>query len=441
MDSSARGWSLAALISLACIHFLVDSYGGLVAPLWPLLESAYGISAAGVTVLFGMWQIAASMSQPLFAWVGDRWNARSLLWLGPLATVVGLTLIGAVERVELLFCSIVLGGLGIGAFHPEVAVRVAESAGPRAMRALSIFVFGGMLGVSAGPLISGWLVEHYGRHSLVILLPIGLLLLGSAVTVYRVAMRNAGMVEVSERCAEGDGRAMPREVRAPVPASGERIRTLGRAVCLLGIATTRVTPVVGIPLALAYTLHRQGTGEAAIGQLQALFFFAGCVGTLLCPALTRSGREWEGLFAVGLLAAGFMTLLALATGPVLFVIGLLGAGLSMQGAMPLLIAYSQRVLPNGRRLAASLTLGASWGIAGVTVAALHGWLLTSGQEELLFVTLMPFSVAAVLGLLLLKPQRPWRADYVDEQARRTTSQVLGRELSPGSIGSGARLRN
>src|SRR5947208_13733520 len=81
--------------------------------------------------------------------------------------------------------------------------------------------------------------------------------------------------------------------------------------------------------------------------------------------------------------------------------GLIGAGLLLQGAIPILIAYSQRLLPRGRRLAASLTLGASWGLGGLVVAMLKDYFAAAGRLENMRATMIPFALAASLASCLL----------------------------------------
>ena len=39
-------------------------------------------------------------------------------------------------------------------------------------------------------------------------------------------------------------------------------------------------------------------------------------------------------------------------------------------AMPVFISYAQRLIPRGPRIASSLTMGASWGVASILVAGL-----------------------------------------------------------------------
>src|SRR5262249_11521251 len=81
--------------------------------------------------------------------------------------------------------------------------------------------------------------------------------------------------------------------------------------------------------------------------------------------------------------------------------GLIGAGFLLQGSIPLLIAHSQRVLPHDQRLAASLTLGMSWGLGGLLVAGLQTYFKATGHLEGLLWAMVPFTLLAALGSCLL----------------------------------------
>jgi FSR family fosmidomycin resistance protein-like MFS transporter len=296
--------------------------------------------------------------------------------------VVCISLLGFAGGPVSLAFLLVLGGLGIGAFHPEAAVGVVEAAGSRTTQGLALFVFGGMVGLGLGPLLSGMLAEHYGLPSLVWTMPPGLLLVGLLFILHRPAGRSSPHGTKGENVAE----APPGRWRA--------------ALLLLTVATLRVVPSLGIPLALAFWLDQQHVSESEIGRVQSLFLLSGGLGTLLCPLLVRPGREIAGLLGTTFPAAGFVALLTRPQ-PLAYYTGLIGAGFLLQGSIPLLIAYSQRVLPRGQRLAASLTLGTSWGLGGLLVAGLQAYFSAAGRLEGLLWAMVPLTALAGVGSFLL----------------------------------------
>jgi FSR family fosmidomycin resistance protein-like MFS transporter len=371
-----------ALLCLALIHTLVDGYAQVVSPLWPWLTKEFELAPWLFGLVFAVWQLSTSVSQPVFGYWGDRFNSRWLVGLGPALAIACLSLVGWAGGPASLLLLLVVGGLGIGAFHPEAAVGVVEAGGTRPTYAVAVFAFGGMLGLGLGPLVSGLLAKSYGPQCLVWTAPPALALLGCLFWLHHPY----GCVH------------LPNDSRCGLMES-LRGRWLPTGL-LLAVATLRAVPVLGIPLALAFWLDEQGVSPDGIGRVQSLFLLSGSLGILLCPLLVRPGREIAGLLGTTLPAAGCMTLLSWQH-PVGYYVGLVGAGLFLQGAIPLLIAYSQRLLPRGRRLAASLTLGTSWGLGGLIVAGLRAYSESVGRFEVMLWALIPFTVLAGLGACLL----------------------------------------
>jgi FSR family fosmidomycin resistance protein-like MFS transporter len=391
-ESGAVPWRLhfqentlnrGALVRLALIHAIVDAYAQVVAPLWPQMERTWGLSSWSVTFLIASWQVATSVSQPVFGYWGDRFGSRRLVFLGPAVAIVCISLLGFSRGPANLAFLLLVGGVGIGAFHPEAAFCVVEASAKRPARGLALFAFGGMVGLGLGPILSGTLADKFGLHSLAWLLSPSLL---AVATLAQFAAPPAHQQE--EPDLDNGLRAMLRG------------RWVGTSV-LLGVATLRVVPVLGVPLGLAFLLDQRGASAAAVGWSQGLFLLSGGLGTLLCPLFVRPGKELRALVWTMVPATLFLVLLT-QNNNVAYYSGLAGAGLFLQGAMPILIAYSQRLLPQGRRLAASLTLGASWGLGGVIVAALRAYFDAIGHLEGMLWAMVPFALGAIAGSFCLR---------------------------------------
>jgi FSR family fosmidomycin resistance protein-like MFS transporter len=364
------------------MHMLVDGFAQIVTPLWPRLREDARVGSLALGLLFPVWQLATSFSQPVFGCWGDRFNSRWMIALGPALAIVCVSLMGLAHEPIALTLLLAAGGLGIGAFHPEAAVSVVEASGSKPARGLALFTFGGMLGLGVGPMISGLLVDAGGMGNLVWMAPPGLLLL-------------AGLVLYGRPAAH-----VPLSSTQPVTL-GEFLGAHGRsALLLLIVATLRAIPAVGVPLGLAFLLEQRGQSESAIGVAQGVFLLSGGLGTLVCPLFVRTGREVRMLLVLSVPAVG--CLLSLAGGhPLAYYPGLAGAGLLLQGAIPILIAYSQRLLPGGQRLAASLTLGASWGLASLIVAPLQAYFTAAGRPERMLWAMVPFGAIAALAVCFL----------------------------------------
>src|SRR5262245_58979753 len=146
---------LSLLIFAAAMHFLVDMVAGTLNPLWPRLDSHFGLMAWQSAALFLLWQMTTSVSQFWFGLYGDRFYARWLIWAGPLAAIVCLGAIGLTHSPLVLASLLATAGLGIAAFHPEAAALAGGCAPEFRSRAMSIFTMGGFLGQATGPIYSG----------------------------------------------------------------------------------------------------------------------------------------------------------------------------------------------------------------------------------------------------------------------------------------------
>jgi len=118
---AAATTALSLLLFAAATHFLVDATAGMLNPLWPRLDSHYRLAGWEGAALFFLWQMATSVSQFWFGLYGDRFNSRWMLWAGPLIAVVCLSGVGLTHSPLLLAVFLIVGGLGIAAYHPEAA--------------------------------------------------------------------------------------------------------------------------------------------------------------------------------------------------------------------------------------------------------------------------------------------------------------------------------
>jgi len=156
---------LALLVSMA--HGLTDGYAAFLPPLLPRLMDRLGLSVALAAALATILNLAVSLLQPLFGYLGDRFGRRPFVIAGPLFTGAFLSLIGVTPSFATLVLLLVLGGLGSAAFHPPGAALAArvEEGGGSGLR-YSFFSFGGTVGFALGPLAAVGIVSGVGLDGL-----------------------------------------------------------------------------------------------------------------------------------------------------------------------------------------------------------------------------------------------------------------------------------
>src|SRR5439155_13718275 len=96
---------------------------------------------------------------------------------GPLTAALFLSCIGLAPCYAALVALLMLGGIGVAAFHPQAAA-IASGLSERRALAMSIFVTGGTLGFSLGPLFAVSIVGWFGLERTWIAAVPGLLMAG-----------------------------------------------------------------------------------------------------------------------------------------------------------------------------------------------------------------------------------------------------------------------
>ena len=107
-------------------------------------------------------QMAASVAQIGFGRLADRWRPRLLVMTGPIVSVSVLSLIGLATSPAMLAVILIAGGLGAAAFHPPAAALAHRLGGDRPGLAMSVYITGGTLGFSFGPLMFAPFAERFG---------------------------------------------------------------------------------------------------------------------------------------------------------------------------------------------------------------------------------------------------------------------------------------
>ena len=157
------------LVCLALLHTIVDTSALLVSPLWDRITLECGLVGISLVAVMLAHSMPTSMAQGVFGFLRERRRMRGLLLVGPTLAAVCLTAIGitAVDgRVGWLCVLFVVGGISVGAFHPEAAVRAGSLLPENRTRGLAIFMLGGSLGLSLGPLLSGFVVDRWDLEGL-----------------------------------------------------------------------------------------------------------------------------------------------------------------------------------------------------------------------------------------------------------------------------------
>lgn len=151
--------------AVAAAHLLNDLIQATLPAIYPMLKDKYQLSFGQVGVMAMVYQVTASLFQPLVGIYADKRPMPVLLPLGMIVTLLGVAGIAFAGSYEGLIVAASVIGIGSATFHPE-ASRVARMAsGGRFGTAQSAFQVGGNSGAAMGPLFASAVILPFGQSA------------------------------------------------------------------------------------------------------------------------------------------------------------------------------------------------------------------------------------------------------------------------------------
>ena len=142
-----------ALAAIAAGHMSSDLCQGAVPALLPYLISDRGLSYARATALLLALTVSSSVIQPLLGHASDRMQGAWLMPAGVLVGGAGIALAGVTDSYAATLAVVIVGGIGVAAFHPEGARYVPLVAGSGASTGMGLYSVGGNAGFVVGPAV------------------------------------------------------------------------------------------------------------------------------------------------------------------------------------------------------------------------------------------------------------------------------------------------
>lgn len=332
------------VLRVASVHFVVDGYSNIFAPLLPLLIERHGLTLATVGTLTMLFQLAASVSQVGFGHLADRWRPRLLLLSGPLIAVSVLSFVGGATSTGMLAIILIAGGLGGAAFHPPAAALAYRLGADRPGLAMSVHITGGSLGFSLGPLLFAPFAQRFGLEWTPILVLPGLLAV--AILLLRVPQVH-----------------FPRSERHGLHALRPYVRPLS---LLYSIVVLRTLASLSFATFMPVMLTRQGLTLTHSGTAVAAYLFASGLGGFLGgPAADKFGARR--VIAISLVLAVPFLFGATLAGGWWFVLLVALGGFFLQSTLPVNVTFGQALAPVSAATVSSLMMGFAWGTGGLSV--------------------------------------------------------------------------
>ncbi len=371
-----------ALLSTA--HFVMDSYSSFLFQLLPLMAVKLNLTPAQAGLLPPTLTIASSLMQPVYGVISDRYLKRSMAVIGPLVAAIFLSSLGMAGSLPMLIALVILGGIGVGMFHPQAAALVSRAAtadghGKHQGMVMSVFSSAGTVGYALGPLLVALIVNRYGLEN----------------SWYTVFWGVAFWVVLFRYCPSLERRELP----AGAPALTDALRAAWGPLTLLYFAVVlRSAAAVSVQTYLPFRLRGFGLTEMEYGSVLAGFIFFGGVGGFFGGALAdRLGARRVSLAAM--LVAAPLLIAAFATRGTLSNVLLMAGGTFLHLPIPISVVMAQRLAPGGASTVSALMMGFAWG-AGALMTPLVGMLCEryGFTRALMLIAALPLVSAALLWI-------------------------------------------
>ena len=142
-------------------HFVHDVYSSFLPPLLPLLIEKLSLTLTMVGSLNAFLQFPAILT-PFIGHLADQYNLRYLVILAPGLTATLMSAMGLVPTYVALALLLTLTGISVAFFHAPAPAMVGQISGRRVGRGMSLFMGGGELARTIGPLVAVWAASLWG---------------------------------------------------------------------------------------------------------------------------------------------------------------------------------------------------------------------------------------------------------------------------------------
>src|SRR2546426_5005089 len=153
-----------SVLALAAGHFLIDNYSSMLGAFLPFLHEQLKLSMAQAGLLGGALTFSSSLMQPLYGLLADRFQSKIFAALAPAIAGIFIASLGLAPNFSTLLILLMLGGVGIAAFHPQGAAITSEVSGRDQGYQMSVFITGGMIGYAIGPIFITLVITLAGLH-------------------------------------------------------------------------------------------------------------------------------------------------------------------------------------------------------------------------------------------------------------------------------------
>jgi MFS transporter, FSR family, fosmidomycin resistance protein len=353
----AAGGAFVILGAITFCHLLNDVMQALLPAIYPMLKSGFALSFGQIGLLTLIFQVTASLLQPMVGLYTDHRPQPYSLPLGMACSLLGMVTLAFAPNFAALLAGAALLGIGSSIFHPESSRLARLASGGAHGFAQSFFQVGGHIGSALGPLLAAFVVLPRGRGSLAwfaLAALLGICILVGVGQWYRGAVRSRA--------------TKPEQSARHIPLPPTQVR---RAIAvLIALIFSKFFYLASITSYYTfYLMHRFGL-SIETAQIYLFVFLAASAAGLLVGGRVgdRFGRKkviWVSI--VGVLP---LTLALPHVGLTATLILSIFIGLILSSAFSAIVVYGQELMPGRVGMVSGLFFGLAFGMGGIGAAVL-----------------------------------------------------------------------
>ena len=325
-SSEDEGFETGQVLTIVSGHFVHDVYTAFIAPLLPLIIEKLSLSLTLAGSLTAILQLPGLLN-PFIGYLADRVSLRYFVILAPAVTATLISSMGFAPSYFALAVILFVTGISVAAFHAPAPAMIAEVSGKRVGLGMSLFMAGGELARTVGPLLAVWAVSTWTLGGFYKIVVLG----WAASLMLYVRLRN-----IPARPSRNGS------TRAILPL----LKTL--FLPLLLITLFRNFMMTSLSVYLPTFMSRAGASLLVAGGALSVYELAGVAGALTSGTLSdRIGRRFI-LVAATLASTGILLVFLNVQGGWLQAAALLALGFTNLSTTPVLMAIVQEHLPNNR---------------------------------------------------------------------------------------------
>lgn len=337
-------------------HLLNDMLQSLFVATYPIFKGNFHLSFGQIGALTLVFQITASLLQPLVGLYTDRKPMPYSLPFGMGISMCGPLVLAFAPNFGMLLVGGALIGVGSSIFHPESSRLARLASGGAHGMAQSVFQVGGNFGSALGPLLVAFVVLPHGQRSLAWF---------SVASIFAIVVLTGLGRWYSQHVAGSKKKTVVTRV-----SSLSRKQVGGALTILIILTLSKYFYLASITSYYVFYLMQHFHSTQRDAQLYLfLFLTATAVGTFVGgPVGDRIGRKkviWVSI--VGVLPLTLV--LPYVALPLTVALSIL-IGLVIASAFTAILVYAQELMPGRVGMISGLFFGLAFGLGGLGAAIL-----------------------------------------------------------------------